>query len=143
MSGMCKSAIRHYRACPGVELTNSRPLLPFYSPWKYQETFGFRFSGVFRGYKVGKIIRNALNDQSHVIIEKFCLWHNRARVGADDDVITRITKVWSKFRDWLVALLASKGLLLGVKGKLYSVFVRSFMLYGSERVLYGSEQVWS
>ena len=64
-------------------------------------------------------------------------------MGADDDVITRITKVWSKFRDWLMALLASKGLLLGVKGKLYSGFVRSSMLYGSERVLYGSEQVWS
>ena len=40
-----------------------------------------------------------------------------------------------------MALLASKGLLLGVKGKLYSGFVRSCMLYGSERVLYGSEQV--
>ena len=41
------------------DLTHFWPMLPFYTPWKHQKTKGF--SGVFKGYKMGKLARNGLS----------------------------------------------------------------------------------
>ena len=41
-----------------LKLTHFWPMFPFYTPWKQQKTKGF--SGVFRGYKMGKLARNGL-----------------------------------------------------------------------------------
>ena len=43
-----------------ISLTHFWPMFPFYTPWKHQKTKVFWFSGVFRGYKMGTLVRNGL-----------------------------------------------------------------------------------
>ena len=42
-----------------VPLTHFWPMFPFYTPLKAPENQ--RFAGVFRGYKMGRLVRNGLN----------------------------------------------------------------------------------
>ena len=39
-------------------LTHFWPMFSFYTPWKHQKNL--RFSGAFRGYKMGTLVRNRL-----------------------------------------------------------------------------------
>ena len=42
-------------------------VLPFHTPWKYQKTNFYQFSGVFRGYKMRQLIRNGLKQLKYYL----------------------------------------------------------------------------
>ena len=46
------------KAFKNLKWTRFGPMLPFYTPWKHQKTIDF--SGVFRSYKMGTLVRFGL-----------------------------------------------------------------------------------
>ena len=53
------------------QLTHSRPIFIFYTPWKYQKTFGF---WCFQGYKMGSLARNELSTLGAYFKSEFFVW---------------------------------------------------------------------